>query len=534
MNIILKRILVALVFTSTLLPNAFGQKKAPDNWYNLDRKEDKVYGVSTNKTYRELLRGRNSKTVIVAVIDGGTDVKHEDFQGLAWVNPKEIANNGVDDDQNGYIDDINGWNYIGGKDTNVVKDNLEITRIYAKYNKKYTNVSRAELVSEVDKTEFDLFKKAEALYLKRYNEAQRNAEIYGKIKEGVENVITYFKKDNLTVEELNTYPIKTPIDKLAIINMTNAVKGKLPIKDLLNELVGASEHYNEQLEYSLNQEFNSRTLVGDNYENMAEVGYGNNNVIGPSGDHGTHVAGIIAADRKNGIGIIGIADNVRIMVLRVVPDGDERDKDIANAIRYATDNGAKIINMSFGKAASPNKHEVDEAVRYAVSKDVLLIHAAGNDHSNIDTVENFPTAKYQYGPDRAGSWIEVGASTWKKKKEITANFSNFGKKSVDVFAPGLDIYSTLPYNKYGTFSGTSMAAPVVAGIAAVLRSYFPDLTAQQTKALILESAIVYKKKVFIPGTQKKTKLKELCQTGGIANLYNAAKLAIDRGYKSYN
>lgn len=528
------RKLALILLGSILFVQANAQKKAPENWFNLDPKANKVYGVSTDKAYNELLKGRKSKTVIVAVIDGGTDVSHEDLKDVIWVNPKEVANNGIDDDHNGYIDDVNGWNFIGGKDSNVVEDNMEVTRVYARYNKKFANTTRAELVSNVEKEEFDLYKKAEALYLKKLNEAQRNATIYKKIGEGIRNIISYFNKEDITLDELKTYPVKSNIDNLAVINVTNAIKQKLPLKSMLAELDGAYDYFNNQLETHLNQELNTRAIVGDNYDNVNEKYYGNNRVSGPKGEHGTHVAGIIAAVRNNNIGMNGIADNVRVMVLRVVPDGDERDKDIANAIRYATDNGAKIINMSFGKSLSPNKREVDEAVRYAVSKDVLLVHAAGNDHNNIDTVENFPTARYEYGKDKAANWIEVGANTWKNKKELTAVFSNYGKNTVDVFAPGFDIYSSIPGNKYESFNGTSMAAPVVAGVAAVLRSYFPDLTAQQTKELILESAIVYKKKVYIPGSQTKTKLNEISKTGAVVNLYNAVNLAISRGYKSYN
>jgi subtilisin family serine protease len=321
-------------------------------------------------------------------------------------------------------------------------------------------------------------------------------------------------------------------DGLAVKNVSLAIKNGQKISDLLNGLGEAKKHFKTQLDFQLNKELDIRKYVGDNYSNVNEKNYGNNRVSGPNGDHGSHVAGIIAADRNNNIGIKGVSNNTKIMVLRVVPDGDERDKDIANSIRYAADNGAKIINMSFGKALSPNKREVDEAVKYAISKDVLLIHAAGNDESNTDTIENFPTPRYYNSSEKASNWIEVGASTWMKKKNLTAPFSNFGKTTVDVFAPGFDIYSSIPESKYATFSGTSMAAPVVAGVAAVLRSYFPEITAAQTKALILESAIIYKKKVYIPGTHIKTKLSEISVTGGLVNLYSAVKLGISKGYKT--
>jgi subtilisin family serine protease len=313
----------------------------------------------------------------------------------------------------------------------------------------------------------------------------------------------------------------------------SASKKKTKISDLIGQFTEAKDYFKSQLDFHLNLDLDTRKIVGDNYDDVNEKNYGNNRVSGPKAEHGTHVAGIIAANRNNSMGIKGVADNAQIMVLRVVPDGDERDKDIANAIMYAANNGAKVINMSFGKSLSPNKQLVDDAVKYAMSKDVLLIHAAGNDNSNIDTIENFPNATF-LNREKASAWIEVGASGWKKKKFLTANFSNYGKQTVDLFAPGVDINSCVPNSKYESFNGTSMAAPVVAGIAATLRAYFPEITAEQTKQLIMESVIKYNKKVFIPGTKTKVKLSELCQTGGIANLYNAVKLGMEKGYKMSN
>jgi cell wall-associated protease len=513
-----------------IFTNVDAQKKAPDNWYNLDYKKDKVYGVSTEKTYTDLLKNKKSKTVIVAVIDGGTEVTHEDLKSIIWTNTNDANSNGKDDDQNGYIDDQNGWNYIGGLDSNVKEDNLEVTRVYATYYQKFNGIIASEVTNN-DKESFDLFKKAEALYLKKYDEATKMTLIYSQIEESLVKIKDFVKTDKPTENALKAFPINSMFDKLALENMTMAIKREQKISDMALILQGAKEHFKVQLDFQLNKEFNSRKYIGDDYNNLSETNYGNNRVSGPGGSHGTHVAGIIAAVRNNNLGIKGVSDNTKIMVLRVVPDGDERDKDIAHSIRYAADNGAKIINMSFGKALSPNKKVVDDAVKYAISKDVLLIHAAGNDNSNTDTIENYPTPRYFNSSEKATSWIEVGASTWKKKKNLTAPFSNFGKTTVDVFAPGFDIFSTVSENKYDSYSGTSMAAPVVAGVAAVLRSYFPEITADQTKALILESSIKYKKKVFIPGTHTKTKLSEISTTGGIVNLYNAVQLGLAKGYK---
>ena len=398
------------------------------------------------------------------------------------------------------------------------------------YYEKFNGV-KANEVAYNDKESFEIFKKVEKLYLKKFDEATKMSLIYSQIEESIIKLKDFVKTDMPTEKELKAFPITNMFDALAVKNVSMAVKREQKISDLAFILKESKEQFKTQLAFQLNKEFNSRKCIGDNYNDVTDKNYGNNRVSSPGGDHGTHVAGIIAAVRNNNLGIKGISDNTKIMVLRVVPDGDERDKDIANSIRYAADNGAKILNMSFGKALSPNKKVVDDAVKYAISKDVLLIHAAGNEESNTDTIENFPSPSYFNTKEKATSWIEVGASTWMKKKNLTAPFSNFGKQTVDVFAPGFDIYSTISENKYASFSGTSMAAPVVAGVAAVLRSYFPEITAAQTKSLILESAIKYNKKVFIPGTNTKAMLSEISVTGGLVNLYQAVELGIAKGYK---
>jgi subtilisin family serine protease len=264
-------------------------------------------------------------------------------------------------------------------------------------------------------------------------------------------------------------------------------------------------------------------VVGDDPNNMEEKYYGNNHVKGPDALHGSHVAGIIAAARNNSLGINGIADNVKIMVVRAVPNGDERDKDVANAIRYAVDNGAKVINMSFGKYYSPEKKMVDEAVKYAMSKDVLLVHAAGNESKNKDVEQSFPSRDLIDG-SVAGNWLEVGANGYKKGKNLLGNFSNYGKTKVDLFAPGVDIYSTVQDNKYLNESGTSMASPAAAGVAAMIRSYYPELKANEVREVLMKSVVVYKKKVKVPGKKKeKAKISELCISGGLINANNAVK-----------
>lgn len=521
----MKKTFLAFVFLANTLV-VFGQKTAPENWFNLDPKLDKVPGVSTERTYNELLKGKTSKTVVVAVIDGGTEVNHEDLKPIIWVNPGEIAGNGIDDDNNGYIDDINGWNFIGGAEKNINEDNLEVTRLYKELHAKYGKRDSSDF-DGAERDNYRFYLKVKAVYEKGFNEYSMYNNIYTALAKGLQTMSKNMGKDEVTLDEVKAYNPTGKNDaivKSTLLKQTNLFKGgKVQLTAMGNEIESGKEQISKFVDFHYNVNFDPREIVGDNYANPNERYYGNNRVSGPNGDHGSHVAGIIAAVRNNGVGMNGVADNVRIMVLRVVPDGDERDKDVANAIKYAVDNGATVINMSFGKSFSPYKSVVDEAVLYALSKDVLLVHAAGNDHKDTDVEDNFPNDRIvNYNQT---NWIEVGASNWKGKKNITAQFSNYAVENVDVFAPGVDIYSCIPESKYASFNGTSMAAPVTAGVAAVLRSYYPQLSSAQVKEIIMKSAIRVKGKVILPGTKKKVKMTSLCKTGGVVNLYEAVKLA---------
>jgi subtilisin family serine protease len=519
-----KTTLILALVAQTML--VFAQKNAPENWFNLDPKLNKINGVSTERTYNELLKGKSGQKVIVAVIDGGTEVIHEDLKRVIWVNVREIPNNNIDDDNNGYVDDVNGWNFIGGQAENVAEDNLEVTRLYKQLKARYEKVDTNSL-DGVEKENYAFYKKVKATYSKGYNEYAMYNNIYSSLEKGVTSLTKNIGKDSLSMAEFKAYKPADMNEAMAQNSISktfeSSKKNYVVISKFGKGLQGVKEQISKFVDYHYNLDFDSRHIVGDNYEVVSERYYGNNRVSAPNGEHGTHVAGIIAADRNNGIGIKGVSDHAEIMVLRVVPDGDERDKDVANAIRYAVDNGAKVVNMSFGKAFSPYKDAVDEAILYAQSKDVLLVHAAGNDHKNLEVENNYPNDKItNYN---ASNWIEVGASNWKKKKLIPAEFSNYGKQSVDVFAPGVDINSCIPESKYASFNGTSMASPVTAGVAAVIRSYYPELTAAEVKEIILQSAVKVKGKVQVPGTKKKVKMTELCVSGGLVNLYEAVKLA---------
>jgi cell wall-associated protease len=339
---------------------------------------------------------------------------------------------------------------------------------------------------------------------------------------------SHLNVEKLTRESINTVKPTTETlsrSKQMMLYFYDQVGHDADLDDVLSELKEANNHFEVQVKYGYNPEFDSREIVGDNYKNQKEKGYGNNDVIGPDASHGTHVAGIIAADRNNDLGIRGIANNVLIMVVRAVPNGDERDKDIANAIRYAVDNGAHIINMSFGKSFSGNKAIVDEAVRYAVQKGVLLIHAAGNDSKDVDVEKNYPNPMLT-ATERAATWIEVGASGWGADEAFVGDFSNFGKNSVDVFAPGVDVNSLQPDNKYKNNSGTSMAAPSTSGVAAILMSYYPNLSAVQVRDILLNSARRFDGlKVKKPGAEDLIEFSQLSRTGGLVNAWEALQLA---------
>ena len=499
-------------------------KKAPKNWFNLDPAVDKVQGVSTEKTYKELLKGKKSQAVVVAVIDSGVDIDHEDLQGKVWKNEKEIPNNGIDDDGNGYVDDASGWNFIGGKDgKNINQDTYEVTRVYKMLKSKYEGKTEADAT---DKAEFKMFQKAKEIY-----EAKTQEFVGQKLM--VENFYNMYKNSLKLIEGYLSKEKPTEAEVEAIKSEDQVVVGA---KSMVLRVMGNGseagvksylDYLKDGLEYGYNLDFEPRKIVGDNYEDKNEKGYGNPDVKGTDAKHGTHVAGIIAANRNNELGMKGIAENVRIMAVRAVPNGDERDKDIANAIRYAVDNGAKVINMSFGKSFSPEKKWVDEAVRYAESKGVLLIHAAGNDGKNIDTEDNFPNRKFLDNKEPS-NWLEVGALSWKSGDETVANFSNYGKKTVDLFAPGVDIYSTTPDQKYEGMSGTSMAAPVASGVAALLLSYYPHLTAAQVREILIKSTVKPQtNEVYKPADEpsEKVKFSDLSITGGIINAYEAIRLA---------
>ncbi len=519
---------IALTLAAGLYASAFAQTEAvPNGWHLKDRTTDGFYGISLDKAY-DFVKGKRSTPVIVAVIDSGIDTLHEDLKSVLWTNPKETPGNGIDDDGNGYVDDVHGWNFLGGRDgRNVKQDSYEAARVYHKYKEKFSNVDSATLSAE-EQAQYRMWKQAEKETVKGVDmdEVFFIRKMYPNFKSGDSVIAKDLNKTEYNANDLQAY---TPSSKAAAMAKTMIISiskannsNEITNVQLLDELEGQLRK--AEAADASPQDYRGE-IVKDNYEDINDRFYGNNDIMASTPFHGTHVSGIIAARRNNGKGIDGVADNVRIMTLRAVPDGDEHDKDIALAIRYAADNGAKVINMSFGKSFSPEKTWVDDAVKYAAGKGVLLVHAAGNSAANVDTVANFPNPSFA-DSQRAVNWITVGASGDPKNGGLVARFSNYGKKEVDVFAPGVQIYSTIPGGTtYGNAQGTSMASPVVAGLAAFVLSYYPDLTPQQVKQVIEQSAAKTDSTVKNPETGDAVALSELSATGGLVNAYEAVKLA---------
>jgi subtilisin family serine protease len=492
-------------------PKFFTAKKTPltekefQRWSHLDLEKDSIPGMSVDKAYAQLLKSKKGIKVIVAVLDSGVDIEHDDLKNVVWTNKKEIAGNGIDDDKNGYIDDVHGWNFLG--DSN--DENLELVRM---------------LKSKDDGSE--TYKKAAAAYEKKMSEIGELKQQIDFIMNAEKSVREFLKKDVYTLEEVK-----------AITSTDSGVnQGKMVLLSIaaqagdgfLEEIKSFKDYVYDQLNFNLNKDFNGRKSVGDNVEDLKDKKYGNNIVFGPDKEdalHGTHVAGIIAQSRNNKIGGDGVADNVEIMAIRAVPNGDEYDKDIALGIRYAVDNGAKVINGSFGKDFSPHKEWVWEAIKYAESKDVLIVFAAGNDSKNVDVEPSYPADTMDKKTEIADNVITIGALNYEYGEKVVASFSNYGATNVDVFAPGMKIYATVPNNKFKYEQGTSMASPNAAGVAALILSYYPNLKASQVKTIMMKSGTELGFEVEIGEKQEKIPFNKASVSGKIVNAYNALKMA---------
>ncbi|PQJ21753.1 S8 family peptidase [Tenacibaculum sp. SG-28] len=487
-----------------------------NNWQHLDLATDSIPGMSVLKAH-EFLKGKKATEVIVGVVDSGTDLNHEDLKEVAWVNTKEIAGNGIDDDKNGYVDDIHGWNFLGDS----YKEHLEYERILMN-----PEIADAETVAEV-----------KSYQEKKVKEAQDNKARYGQMLDGSkkshEALSKHFGKEDYTVAEVEAIQTEDEDLKKSISRAKYMYQFVPSLPEVIKELSSLVDKADKTINGD-NLKTDYRTVVGDNaYDINDKPGYGNGNTGHSVKDelHGSHVAGIIGATRNNNTGMDGVAD-VKLMAVRSVSDGDEYDKDVALGIRYAVDNGAKVINTSFGKGFSPNKEWVYDAIKYAAKKDVLIVNAAGNDGKNIDVEKTFPNDAPDLVNEIADNVLTLGAMSSNYNEKMPASFSNYGKLNVDVFAPGVNVYSTTPENEYRPLSGTSMAAPSAAGVAALVRSYYPELSASQVKHILMNSGTKIDLQVMKPGSRSAANpngemvpFSDLSVSGRVVNAYNAVRMA---------
>lgn len=500
-----------------------------NSWPHADLNTDSIPGMSLDKAYA-FLKGKKGNIVIVGVIDSGIDIEHEDLKDVLWTNQKEIAGNGKDDDKNGYIDDIHGWNFLGGEIGQSIPEQLEITRLVKKWTPKFAGKSLND-ISTADKVDYEEYIKLKKIIDDKFKNAKKMIAEYAPIQALLVPAYAAIKKelgdkpldlDNLNSLKLDSQSLEQ--GKYIFMNVIN--QGATP-DEAMSEIEEIVNHYKNQADAQFNIDFNGR-VSGDDPYNIEDKTYGNGNVIGnkTSESHGTHVSGIILANRDNNIGTKGVAHNTQLMAIRAVPDGDEYDKDVALAIRYAVDNGARVVNMSFGKSHSPNAQWIYDAIQYAAEKDVLLVHASGNESHDLDIEDSYPTDAPDKITEVADNVITVGSITRHYTHKLVSDFSNYGKKNVDIFAPGSEIYAPVPNNKYMMNQGTSMAAPEVAGVAALIRSYYPKLSASQVKHILMKSGTGFPSVVIKPGSETdRLNFKDLSISGKFVNAYNALKLA---------
>lgn len=514
-------------------------------WYHKDFASSKVYGVNTDNAYKYLeSKGLKPKSVVVAVLDSGVEVDHPGLKNNMWKNPNEIPNNGKDDDGNGYIDDVHGWNFMGSAKGDIDVDNMEVTRVVKKYKSVFEGENSAENKANQAKMpeEFAMYMQSKEIFNKKSMEARQQYQSIQMVNQFIPVMVKLLNGKPFTQETLSAIKPATQQEAIALNVMGNMVNdpeavGKSPEdfqKYMEEEMKTYLDYYGQQATQQYNIDFDPRAeLVGDNYDDYTEKHYGNNNYEGPDAGHGTHVAGIIAGLPQGEEVQYGVAHKVaKIMAVRTVPNGDERDKDVANSIRYAVDNGAKILNMSFGKPVSPGKKVVWDAFRYAEKKGVLLVKAAGNDNEDIQNSVHYPTNFKDPADEKPflKNMIVVGAST-KDAETLRAGFSNFNSKMVDVFAPGQQIYSTVPDAKYKYEQGTSMASPVVAGAAAVLLAYMPELKPEQIIEALVKTSNKSTVDAALPGDLKAT-FDTISRAGGVIDVRKAAEYAYTNFYTS--
>ncbi|VXB50645.1 conserved hypothetical protein [Flavobacterium sp. 9AF] len=517
-------------------------------WYQRDLEKDSIFGISLIRLYEENRLLQTKSEIIVATLDTQIDLNHNDLLGQIWVNKKEIPNNGIDDDKNGYIDDINGWNFLGtiGRH-HTSRNNYEYVKIVRENKNAYENNTLDSLERKEYKRALDYYNNANNYYKPYLSSLKYAKEVF---KLALDSLNYYYPNNNFKYKELDSIYNSIKKGDIRTFNQIREASAKdftalvFTLKSLYQLNYSNYEQIDENekmldsiVNSNLNIYLKERRYIGDNVNELSKS-YGNPllNIYDRQLNHNTEVSGVIAANRNNKKGIKGFSNNIKIMPICIANNGSEHDKDIANGIYYAVNNGAKIINMSFGKEFSIHKKWVFDAIKYAESKKVLIIHCAGNNSMNIDFNPFYPSDfDYFKSEENVENFINVGSISKRTDNTLVSPFSNYGKNNVDLFAPGEDIYVAIKNSNYGYDSGTSLAAPMVSGTAALIWLYYPNLTVQEVKKIILESGVTIDKMVVKPGAENElVHFSELCKSGKILNTYNAMKMAEEMSRKKTN
>jgi hypothetical protein len=480
-----------LLILGTCFTSALSQSKQIKNyagWHKLCGENLRGANTEAARIYMGERWFGTKKNIVVGVIDSGIDTTLESVRPALWSNPKEKPD-GKDNDGNGYVDDLHGWNFLGTADGtfNMTSAGTQEFREFKRLYPKYKHVNAEEMANNAEYQYYLAMRKAAGIngYLRAYAFAQQKAMARHAI-DSIAQAMPGIDADTMCVTNVMRLDVNEPRwESWVSAQIADIVRsgGSMTWAKFKQRQQAALQLMQNRIA-SIERDIDKRTLMGDNMNDASDIHYGNNTLTVDGCEHGTFVAGIIAGQTPDDKRYEGICPEAKIMTIRICPDGDEYDKDVSTAIRYAVDNGAKVINMSFGKYTSPQADMVNDAIAYAARHDALIVQAAGNDHKDIDRANYFPTAVDKQGR-RFDNYIRVGATDMHGH---ASKISNYGARNVDIFAPGEYIASVFPGNKKDLSQGTSLAAPVVAGVAAMIRCYFPRLTATEVKHILMESA----------------------------------------------
>mgnify|MGYP000162688740 FL=1 len=533
------------------------QKKQSDlDWYNCSFDKDGVYGCEVNKAYDFLKDRKIKKRPIVALIGTGIDVEHEDIKQAIWVNPKEKAD-GKDNDKNGLVDDINGWNFLGGKDGQVMEATMregdrEFLRLKDKYadyifdGKNYNKVIDGKLTKVADPEnieEYNYYRNQvlpESPMAGTYSGWQLTDVLKAYADKFDQMMKERFPGKELTEADFSIcYDPKAPRDSLSEVSFMMCAMGFGVYKTDKWETVYSGIKSGAQIEQAKAEyerkvgQFGAdgrKDIIGDNYLDINDNKYGNNVLLTADAAIGTMEAGIIVAKRENGLGGNGIMDQAEIMTLRVAANGEPYLKDIALAIRYAVDHQADIIMLPVQNTLYPEdqKKWISEALEYAESKGVFCVTPAWEGAQDL-AVETYYPNRWMTGKKELTNLMVVCSSD--KNGNPSMN-SNYGAKEVDLYAPGMEIYSTYTGDTYQSGTGLGLAAATTVGVAALIKAYYPHLTGTQIRNILLETVTSRKdaeveKGIVVDGkpTQDLFLFGDLCLSGGIINAYQAVVAA---------